>query len=73
MNFGGQFSKKDANRLATARLDQAPTGSRLTKFLPIPLGFEDETGFHYGLPSGTQANGTQTADSENTFTNPYPF
>jgi hypothetical protein len=63
MNFGCHFSKKCTNRLATARYDREPAVQNHAAWMErvaaqlrqaitpqVPVGFEDETGFHCGVP-----------------------
>jgi hypothetical protein len=81
MSIGCQVSEKYANRLATARLDRAPEVRenadwldrlarqfRLAMTSRIPMGFEDEAGFHFGDEPGHQAPEAKTIS-----TNPYPI
>jgi len=68
MNSGCQVSEKYSNRLVPERFDRTAalpdaaqwlarvaTQVRLAVIAPIPVGFEDEAGFHYGMPR-SQAN-----------------
>jgi hypothetical protein len=86
MNIGCQISEESASRLATARLDRAPaayddadwldraaTQFRLAMTLQIPVGFEDEAGFHYGVPTGAAENRRHAPNPENMLTNPQQF
>jgi hypothetical protein len=63
MKLGGQASENSASRLATARYDCESAGqsgseelarrghtTRLATILEIPVGYQDETGFHCGEP-----------------------
>jgi hypothetical protein len=63
MNIGCRISEKRAARLAKTRDDREPSVQddadwldriavqfRLARILQVPVGFEDETGFHPGVP-----------------------
>jgi hypothetical protein len=68
MKLSGHEWETSASRMATARYDCEPisrssSGGSLTMILRIPLGYEDEAGFHCGEP---QVNATAPAhESEN--------
>jgi hypothetical protein len=62
MNFGCQTPDKCAAQTATARLDRELAGSamgawfdsavtkiQVAAFFQVPVGYEDETGFHCGI------------------------
>jgi hypothetical protein len=66
MSLGRQASRPNTSRQATARYDREPvvgngleshgaaaSGFSWAALLEIPLGYEDETGFHCGEPQGT--------------------
>jgi hypothetical protein len=76
MIIGRQASEKRASRLATARFDResaAPdAASWLAMTLQIPVGFEDEAGFHCGVQQ-TQEHRLQASTPENLYTNPHQF
>jgi len=77
MIFGDNRSEKSATRSATARLDRGFTGGesgealehaaaqfRAAIFFPIPEGYEDEAGFHFGAPAReNEARITSLTDS----------
>jgi hypothetical protein len=84
MSNGLKARKKSANQLATARFDrqsaaqgdadspaQATTQFRLSAILQVPVGYEDETGFHCGQPQVQEI--LPDSPTENIFTNPYPI
>jgi hypothetical protein len=67
MSLGRQASESAENRLTTVRVDRTSvlgeaaetpermTGSfRLATILQIPVGYQDESGFHCGEPCGSQ-------------------
>jgi hypothetical protein len=84
MSNGYQVPKKCANPLATARLDRESAGQgdsgspeqaklqyRLATILQVPVGYEDDTGFHCGQPQIEEIR--PETQSGNTFSNPYPI
>jgi hypothetical protein len=67
MNVGGEDANENAGRMATARADQSSTSEaksdwlsrttgtlRLGTILQVPVGYEDEAGFHCGEPQMEQ-------------------
>lgn len=85
MNIGCPVSKKNLNRLATARLDREPEVQsqadwlvraarqlRAALSLQIPVGFQDDTGFYCGDPQAQGTHVTRSEPGEN-FRNTQPF
>ena len=85
MKTGCQVSDKDANRLATARADREPEAQadsgwlhRAASQLPcvikmeVPVGYEDEDGFHCGEPE-VQEYRVSVSQPDSSLTNSHPF
>jgi hypothetical protein len=85
MSIGCQVSEKYANRLATARMDRAAEVQasadwldrlamqfRLAMTSRIPMGFEDEAGFHFGAEPA-EAPRRQAPEAKTISTNSYPI
>ena len=85
MSIGFQVLKKCTNQLATARYDresavqgdshlpgQNSIQSCLDTILEVPVGYEDELGFHCGQPQAQEIH-QPVSEPENIFANPYPF
>ena len=85
MNIGCQVSKKNVNRLATARLEGEPGVQteadwlarvarqfRLAMFFQIPEGYEDEAGFHQGAEQAQEIN-LPASEPHNFLTNQQQF
>jgi hypothetical protein len=79
-----QAAEEHASQLATARLDRQSAASdsadrrdrsavqsRIAMMLRIPVGYQDETGFHCGVELVQEAH--LVSEPENRFSNPYPF
>jgi len=85
MSVGGKTMEKDARPLATARVDRESTAgdgnSRIfsrtgissdwTTIWRIPVGYQDETGFHCGEPPLKEI--ARVADIEASRTSSYNF
>jgi len=81
MNMNGQIAEQGACQMATARLDRSATEgssrrriwpavpSRIAMLLRIPVGYQDETGFHCGEERVQEA--LPLSEQEKRFSDPY--